>query len=295
LLAVVAQRDLKHGALGYGLLNASIGLGAVCGAFLLPRVRAKFSADQLVAGASVAFALTLLVMAFVPETALVVASLLVAGFGWMTATSTFNIAVQTSAPAWVQARLLGTYQMTFQAGMAIGSAIWGAVAEHWSTPVALCAAAVGLLLGLPLARRYPVGTAAHADLSSAVALSRTDPSVVMELRPEDGPVLISVRYKIDPAEEKQFVAAVHELRPIRLRDGAMRWGLFKDAADPTLYLETFLVESWVEYLRQRERLTVSDLAVRAKVYAFHKGDGRPRVRRMIYTPTSDPKREHRVS
>jgi MFS family permease len=294
LLAVVAQRDLKHGALGYGLLNASIGLGAVCGAVLLPRVRARFSADQVIASASVVFALTLVVMALVHQTALVVAALLLGGFVWTSTTSTFNIAVQTSAPAWVHARLLGAYQMTFQAGMAIGSAIWGAVAERWSTPVALCAAAVGLLIGMPFARRYRITGAAHTDVSSARGLARSDPSVVIELTPEDGPVLISVRYQIDPADEKQFLGAVHELRPIRLRDGAMRWGLFKDAADPTRYVETFLVESWAEYLRQRERLTVSDLAVRSKAYAFHRGEGRPRVSRMIYAPTAQHKREHRM-
>ncbi len=109
---------------------------------------------------------------------------------------------------------------------------------------------------------------------------------MIELRPEDGPVLISIRYRIDPAQADEFVSAINELKPIRLRDGAMRWGLFKDAADPTRYVETFLVESWAEYLRQRERLTVNDLAIRSKVYAFHKGEGRPRVSRMIYTPTS---------
>ena len=294
LLAVVAQRDLKHGALGYGLLNASIGLGAVCGAVSLPKVRARFSANQIITVASLVFALTLWVMAFIHETAIVVASLLLAGFAWTSTTSTFNIAVQMSAPAWVQARLLGAYQMIFQAGMAIGSAIWGAIAQRWTTPVALCAAALALVFELPLARRYRVTSTVHTDLSSAQGLARSDPSVVIELRPDDGPVLISVRYQIDPAQEEDFVTAVHELRPIRLRDGAMRWGLFKDAADPTRYVETFLVESWAEYLRQRERLTVSDLAVRSKVYAFHKGEGRPRVSRMIYVPTSRDKSDHQA-
>ncbi len=147
LLAVVAQRDLQRGALGYGFLNASIGLGAVVGAVMLPRVRARFSPDEIVAASSIAFAVTLLVMAFVHQTAVVVVVLLLAGFAWTSTTSSFNIAVQISAPAWVQARLLGSYQMTFQAGMAIGSAVWGAVAQHWSTQVSLAIAALGMLAG----------------------------------------------------------------------------------------------------------------------------------------------------
>ena len=291
LLAVVAQQDLKHGALGYGLLNASIGIGAVMGAVFLPRVRARFSSDEIIVGASLAFSLTLLAMAFVHQTALVVAALLLGGFAWTSTTSTFNIAVQTSAPAWVQARLLGAYQMTFQAGMMIGSAVWGAVAQRWSTPVALTAATAGLLAGLPLVKRYRVPTGKMADVSpAAAALARSDPSVVVPLRPEDGPVLISIRYYIDPEHREEFVAAIHQLKSIRLRDGAMRWGLFHDASDPTRFVETFLVESWAEYLRQRERLTVSDLAVRSKVQSFHKAESRPRISRLIYTPTAAPRR-----
>src|SRR5579884_2057156 len=151
LLAVVAQQDLKSGALGYGLLNGCIGLGAVAGAILLPHVRARFTSDVIVVSASVIFALVLAVMGFAHRTIYVVPALLLGGFAWTSTTSTFNIAVQLSAPAWVQARLLGSYQMVFQAGMAIGSAIWGAVAEHFGTAIALYAAAGGLLLGLPAA------------------------------------------------------------------------------------------------------------------------------------------------
>ena len=46
--------------------------------------------------------------------------------------------------------------------------------------------------------------------------------------------------------------------------------------------ETFLVESWVEYLRQRERFTASDLQIRDEVWSFHKGEQPPRVSHMIY-------------
>lgn len=284
LLAVVAQQDLKSGALGYGLLNGCIGLGAVAGAILLPRVRARFTSDFIVISASIAFALVLAVMGFAHRTIYVVPALLVGGFAWTSTTSTFNIAVQLSAPAWVQARLLGSYQLVFQAGMAIGSAIWGLVAEHFSTAISLYVAAAGLLIGLPAARRFRIPSGRVADLSSARGLNRSDPTVLIELRPEDGPVLIAVEYAIDPQDAERFFEALECLRPIRLRDGAMRWALYHDAANPQRYVENFLVESWAEYLRQRERLTMKDTAVVEKVRSFQKDGEPPRVSRMIYTP-----------
>jgi len=289
LLAVVAQQDLSRGALGYGLMNASIGAGAVIGAMLLPRLRRRLPANTLVTIAAAVFAGVLLVMAFCHQIVLVVAALFVGGFAWTTTTSSFNIAVQVAAPPWVQARLLGTYQMTFHAGMAIGSAAWGWLAEHTTTPIALSAAAVGLLATLPWARRFRI-VAETRDLTSAAqarALNRTAPTVVIELEPDAGPVMISVDYRIDPIESDAFVRAIHALRAIRLRDGAVRWGLFQDSADEAHYVETFLVESWAEYLRQRERMTMSDREVRDRVYRFQRGPIPPPVSRMIYTPTSE--------
>jgi len=288
LLAVVAQRDLQRGALGYGLLNASIGIGAVIGAFLLPRLRAVLSADAIVTWSSAAFAAVLFVMAFSHSVPIVVVALFAGGFAWTSTTSTFNIAVQVSAPPWVQARLLGMYQMTFHAGMAIGSATWGWLAERTSTPFALGVAGFALVASLPLSRRYPI-VAETRDLSSAAqarALNRSAPTVVIELAPDDGPVMISVDYQVDPADAGEFVKAIHVLRAIRLRDGAMRWGLFHDAADEAHYVENFLVESWAEYLRQRERMTMSDREVRDRVYRLQRGPLPPPVSRMIYTPTA---------
>jgi MFS family permease len=292
LLAVVAQSDLRHGALGYGLLNACIGIGAVVGAVALPRVRARFSPDRIVRDSSIAFAATLMILAFVHQTGVVVVALLVAGFAWISTTATFNIGVQETVPAWVQARALGTYQMVFQGGLALGSAAWGWLAEKSSTPAALSLASLGLLAGLPLARRYRIVSGARLDLSPAMAsgLTRSAPVVIVEPQPEEGPVLISIEYRIDPAESPAFRVTMHGLKTIRLRDGAMRWGLFADPVDPARYVETFLVESWAEYLRQRERMTMNDLIVRDKAYSFQRGEIPPPISRMIYTPTAAPRR-----
>jgi MFS family permease len=286
LLAVVAQQDLHQGAMGYGILNGCIGLGAVIGAASLPKTRRILPADTIIAVSSGVFVGTLLILSFVRSVPLIVLSLIAGGFAWTSTTSTLNVGVQLSVPAWVQARSLGLYQMIFQGGMALGSAVWGMVAEHFSTSRSLLCAAIGLAITLPFSRRFHVLHGKLPDLRP-FALNRPGPAVAIEPRPEDGPVLINIQYCIREADYADFTRAIHRMRDVRMRDGAIRWGVYQDTADPRHVLETFVVESWVEYLRQRERLTTSDRAIRDRVLAFHQGDP-PKASHMIYVREVEP-------
>ncbi|AXC12777.1 transporter, putative [Acidisarcina polymorpha] len=281
LLAVVAARDLHQGAFGYGILNGSMGLGAVIGATSLPRVRRKFSADMIIAVSTAVFVFTLMILAFVRLPLVIIPVLLMAGFAWTSTMSTLNLAVQVSAPGWVQARALGTYQMVFSGGMALGSVVWGLIAEHASTPISLATAAVGLLLTLPFSLRLHVLHGELPDLRPFRSKFLV-PQLVMEPEMSDGPVRIMFDYYIEPEDYNDFVQAIHKLRDVRLRDGAMRWGIFQDADDPRHLNETFVMESWIDYLRQRERFTASDRTIRDRVVSFHKGPEPPRITHTIY-------------
>jgi MFS family permease len=281
LLAVVAARDLHQGALGYGILNGSMGLGAVIGATALPRVRQRFSADIIIAVSTGVFTGTLLVLAFVRYPLIIIPALVVAGFAWTSTMSTFNLAVQMSVPNWVQARALGTYQMVFAGGMAIGSVIWGVIAEHISTPVSLAVAGGGLLATLPLSNRLPVLRGELPDFSP-FSSKFVAPQLAIEPEMSDGPVRILIDYYVDPEDYNTFVKAIHELRDVRMRDGAMRWGIFQDADDPRRLNETFIMESWIDYLRQGERFTESDEAIRDRVVSLHRGEEPPRITHTIY-------------
>ena len=280
LMAVVAARDLHQGAFGYGILNGSMGLGAVIGATALPHVRRKFSADAIIAVSSGVFIGTLLILAFVHYPLIIIPVLVCAGFAWTSTMSTFNLAVQVSVPNWVQARALGTYQMVFAGGMAIGSVIWGFVAEHVSTPVSLAAAAGGMLLTLPLSNRLHVLRGELPD-SSPFRTKFVVPQLAIEPEMSAGPVRILIDYFVDEEDYNTFVQAIHELKDVRLRDGAIRWGIFQDANDPRHLNETFIVESWIDYLRQRERFTASDRTIRDRVVSLHRG-GEPQVTHTIY-------------
>lgn len=284
LLAVVARQYLKQGATSYGLLNGCIGLGAILGAIILPRIRQRLSADLLLMISALICSVTLLVMAYIHYLPILMFFLIIAGIAWISTTSTLNIAIQLSAAPWVQARTLGVYQMVFQGGLAVGSIVWGLVAEQFGTTIALVCAAVGLIAGMPLAWRYRLTASTKSDLTPS--LHWTEPQVAIELNPEQGPVLVTVEYRINPVDAQAFTNAIHQLRAIRLRDGAIRWGVFQDITDASRFVETFVVESWLEHLRQHERFTKSDRLIQQQVRAFHHGENPPLTSHMIYARPS---------
>jgi MFS family permease len=283
LLAVVASHVLHQGALGYGILNGSLGVGALAGATTLPRIRRRFSADQIISTASLYNVVTLLILSFAHIPALIIVALILSGFAWTSTLSTLNTSVQLAVPAWVQARALGTYLMTFQGGMALGSVLWGALAEHTSTPISLATAAGGLALTLPIVRRFHIlqgPVPDHTPYQWKRPAPQPIPFPTMDSEPADdlnyaGPVRISVDYRIPAENYAKFTRAIHELRGVRLRDGAIRWGIYRDATNPEHLNETFVMESWLDYLRSRERVTAADDEIRERVRALHHDDGTP--------------------
>jgi len=281
LLAVVARQDLRQGAMAYGILNGCLGAGAVAGASVLPRLRQRLSANMIVASSSAIFAGTLATLGLVRNVPLIVLALLAAGFAWTSALSTLNVTVQISTPPWVQARALGTYQMIFWGGVASGSAFWGLLAEHLSTPAALLVASASALVSIPLVRRFHLLEETPPDLSP-YRLNRAAPQLVIEPHPDDGPVLVTIEYQIRPQDYAAFTGAIHQVREMRLRNGAIRWGVFQDARQPERFVETFVVDSWINFLRQRERYSAPDRELRDRAWSFHQGDLPPAVSYMLY-------------
>jgi hypothetical protein len=174
---------------------------------------------------------------------------------------------------------MSTYLLVLQGGLAGGSAVWGALAQTIGNPEALVVAGIGLALTLPAALRWRVGREYDLDLTPLP--QREEPRLIDEPALGMGPVMILVEYRIDPERAQEFVDAARALGRIRRRDGASSWGIFRDSTDPSRYLETFLVESWDEYLRQRERITVADVGVQERVRDIHAGEEPPRVFRFI--------------
>ena len=130
LVPLVARRQLDLDATGYGLLVTCFGAGAVLGSFALPRLRRRWPTNFLLMAAIVTFTVMLLVLAWVRFVPLVCVVLALGGAAWTSTNQNLQIAVQMRAPRWLQARAISAYLLTFQGGLAVGSALWGAVAER---------------------------------------------------------------------------------------------------------------------------------------------------------------------
>ncbi len=279
LLPVIASQELQLSPLGYGVLLGSIGIGAVGGVPLLTRLRATHSLDWIVTAMTVVFALTTLALGYVHNIWLLNAAMLFTGATWLVLTSCLNVAAQTIVPNWVQARALGVYLLVFQGCFAAGAAGWGALAGQVGNAQALLYAALALAVGMVTTVRWHLRTGEELDLTPSQHMPV--PERVVEPALEAGPVLVQITYRIRKGEEDSFVQALEDVRLIRLRDGAVRWDVFSDPAQPGRYVETFEVASWAEHLRQHERTTVVDQAVEARALAYQESGTEPIVEHLV--------------
>jgi MFS family permease/quinol monooxygenase YgiN len=279
LLPVVARGRLGLDAIGFGLLLGGLGIGSVAGAALLPRLRRAAPIDLRVMAGTLLFAAATVALAMLDSPLVVWLAMVAAGVAWLAMLTSFNVATQTVVPRWVRARALAVYLLVFQGGLAAGSALWGVVASRVGDRAALLAAAASFGLGLLAVLRWPLRGIGALDLSPSV---RPEPATVIDPEPDDGPVLVLISYRIDPDRAEEFAAAMRDLRRVRRRDGAYRWGLFEDVADPGHFVETYVVRSWAEHLRQHERFTADDLVVRDRLQAFHIGDNPPEVSHFVH-------------
>jgi MFS family permease len=278
LLPLVARDHISGGADVYGYLLGAIGAGAVAGTFALSAVKAKFGANALAAGATATTALAMVLFGVARNPATALAASLIAGVSWITVLSSLTVSAQAALPDWVRGRGLAIYAMAFFGSLTLGSAVWGKFAAITSLSEALFAAAAGALIAIPLTWRWRLHSGTGIDLTPS--LHWPEPVVTAEIAENRGPVLVSVEYRISPADRTPFLAALHELARERRRDGAYAWRVFEDAAIEGRMLETFLIESWLEHLRQHERVTNADRVVQEVVQRFHT-KGTPLVSHLI--------------
>jgi len=279
LLPLVAKSHPEGGSLLFGGLLGCYGVGAIAGALLNPRIRARMDNEHVVRLAFAGFALAAVVLGQTQSVWLHALAMLPAGAAWVLALSLFNVTVQLSTPRWVVARALALYQTATFGGMAAGAWAWGAVAGAHGLDLALSAAggvlAFGALIGLWL-RAPEFGT---ADLDPVNRFR--EPALRLDLRGRSGPIMVMVDYRIDQDDVPQFLRLMRRRRNIRRRDGARNWALLRDLEHPDQWSESYHIATWDEYVRHNLRRTKSDAEVTVALRKLHRGEGDPLVHRMI--------------
>lgn len=284
LLPLVARQLLGGSAGFYGALLGAVGVGAIAGALVLPRLRARLNTDALVLLASCISAAVMGLLALGPPQWVALVLLLCLGVGWIIALTTLNGVAQAILPNWVRGRGLAVYLMVFNGAMAAGSLAWGLVAQAIGVPYTLVVGGVGLLVvAIGFHRvKLPVG---EADLQPSNHWP--EPLTAAPVAHDRGPVMVQVEYRIKPEDRTAFLSAIERLSVARRRDGAYAWGITEHSAEPERLMEWFLVESWAEHMRQHHRVSHADADVQAEALRFHQGPEAPKVHHFLAVTPGD--------
>jgi MFS family permease len=277
LLPLVAKRFGTGGANTYTLLLASMGVGAVIMATQLPKLRTRFTRDQVASVGSMVTGLAIAGLAASPYEWTAAVAMFIAGSAWILVANSVTIAAQLSLPDWIRARGMSIYQMGIMGATASGAYMWGKIASLSSVPASLAAAGGSMVVVSFLIRgRTLEGT---ADLTPTHPFDEPVPQLPMELT--DGPIMVTIEYLVDPGRRAEFEAIMAESRSARMRAGAVSWGLFEDVERPARFVEYFACDTWADYLRRFDRFTAADKELHARRHAFHIAESPPRISRFV--------------
>jgi MFS family permease len=278
LLPLVARQQIAGGPELYGILLGALGTGAVLGAFGLPWLNSKLGPDRLIAAGTLGTVIALLLFGLARDTITGLLASFIAGVAWICVLASLNVSAQLALPEWVRGRGLALYMTIFFGALSLGSLIWGKLAGLLGLATTHFVAAVIAAAVTPLTWRWKLQTGATLDLTPS--MHWPVPITTREIEHDRGPVLVTVEYRIAPKNRNAFLVCMDELALERRRDGAYRWRIFEDVAEEGHFVETFLVASWLEHLRQHERVTNADRLVQDAIARFHMA-GTPKVTHLI--------------
>jgi MFS family permease len=278
LLPLIA-RNVKNSPVTYGILLGCFGLGAVLGAVLMQRARARWPAATVASAGIAIYGLATLAASTLRFLPWLCAAMFMAGAAWIMFISLVNVLILNHTPDWVRARVLSVSTLVIQGAVAAGGAVWGTVAARFGIRTALLAAGAGTVATTVTVMflRLP-----HATVDLTAWNHWPVPELDSDILPdgyESGPALVTVEYEVDSNNVEGFMKAVRRFGRVRRRDGAKQWGIFRDLENPERYLETFIVSSWGEHLRQHERMTHDDRELEESVERYIRGN--PTVRHLV--------------
>lgn len=277
LLPVIASES--GGAGSYGLLLGSLGIGTMVGAFLMPIFRARMDLNWMLAFSALLYAVNCLAVGLVANTFVQCVALFLAGVGWLVVGTTNLVAIQSAVPPWIRARAVAIYMLVFQGALAIGGALWGAVASSFGSGEALVISAACVIFSMVVMWRYPARIGDEAQVTPSESVMPTLSFPTLNLR--EGPVAVQIAYQINPDTREEFLRRINGVGTQRRRDGASFWRIYRELNHPDRYLERFIVDSWTDYLRQQGRATLADQQAQAHVRALHCAEDPPVISHFI--------------
>jgi MFS family permease/quinol monooxygenase YgiN len=285
LLPLVARDMHGGGPATFTVMLACLGGGAVFAALRFPQWRARWNRDQFIWAGTLAQAALSVLVVYVPKLWVALPAMVLVGMAWISVANSLTISAQLALPDWVRARGMAIYQTALMGGSAASSLTWGGFAEGFGVQAAIAGAAFSGVVALVLLRNRTLEGRPDPDFTPQPAVNL--PEAVVDVEPEDGPIMVTIEYRIDPERATAFMDVMQRTRRARLRQGALSWGLFRDAAHPERWIEYFVDENFVEHQRRQERFSAFDAELREERLAFHIGEEPPKPTRFVAQSLDD--------
>jgi len=278
LMPLIAKDLLNGNAQTFGFLLGIFGIGAVIGAFIQEKLRRRFSSDQVIIAGVLIVSVMMVLVALSSDLYITLGLLLVSGTCWMLCINTLNVSVQMSSPVWVNARVLSTWTASLAGGMAVGGLFWGFVADYTDVSTALIVAAFALSLTSFVSLKLRLELPQEEELTSG---NLGNPEIVLPLSGRNGPITVQAEYHVKSSDTEEFRKIMEIVKHNHSKNGAYGWTLSQDLNDPECWVEHFHCQTWHDYLRHRERLTIDALRAQVKADSFHSGPEKVKRRRFL--------------
>jgi len=279
LLPYVLRAKLGYGSHEFGISMGVIGAGALLTSFSLIKLRSTLGVEKALALGKILMSLSLLGLALITNLQYMLVNLFFAGAGWITVISGLHTSSITVLPKWIRGRALSLYNLVFFGSMALGSFLWGFLAEKISSDQTLILASGGMFLSILLGFKYvlPLGTK-DLDPSKHWHDPHDNFSFSEDIK---GKVKIEIHYEVKEENHKEFLKLIFQMKPIRRSQGGFNWDIFQHGESTNNFIEVFHIESWEQHLHQHHRFTKDDRLLEEKIHKLHIGEDRPKVSHYI--------------
>jgi MFS family permease len=282
LLPILAKHDLGLDSTGFGLLLGSFSLGAIIGGIvILPKLRSKFSVESLITGSIGSLAIVIFAMGYLRDFAIICIIMAIGGVAYITIISKFYTIGIKSAPKWIGARVLAVYLLILNGGLAVGSVIWGSMANMLGISITLSVASLALGATILAKKRYNITLLDELDFTPSGDHWSLPSDLSIDLVQDENQVLITIDYNIDPKLSNEFEKNVRELGQILKSEGMAYWEIYQDTTDIGHYIEIRIADTWTDHMRQHERVTKNVQIMEDKIRLLLKDGPKPIVSHYI--------------